>query len=233
MDPLSAGIGAAGSVLSSVIGNIGAKKREENARKANIEFWNMQNQYNTPKQQMQRFKEAGLNPNLIYGKGTPGLASPVSPAKAAPYKMENPINSMVQAGLAPLQGNKMLADTAKAIQDTEKSKIDTKLLETNFDSLVELQSYQTATAFQNLLQSQIATVVKDNTKREKINQEITKLAILNQDLDIRESQANVERFKSDLADQGITINDNIIHRLLGLAAQAIGIDIKSMEFPIK
>ncbi len=30
--------------------------------------WNMQNQYNSPKEQMIRFKEAGLNPNLIYGQ---------------------------------------------------------------------------------------------------------------------------------------------------------------------
>lgn len=30
--------------------------------------WNMQNQYNSPKEQMARFKEAGLNPNLIYGQ---------------------------------------------------------------------------------------------------------------------------------------------------------------------
>jgi len=30
--------------------------------------WNMQNSYNSPKEQMARFKEAGLNPNLIYGQ---------------------------------------------------------------------------------------------------------------------------------------------------------------------
>ena len=30
--------------------------------------YNMQNAYNSPKQQMARFKEAGLNPNLIYGQ---------------------------------------------------------------------------------------------------------------------------------------------------------------------
>jgi hypothetical protein len=32
--------------------------------------WNMQNAYNSPSQQMQRFKEAGLNPNLVYGQMT-------------------------------------------------------------------------------------------------------------------------------------------------------------------
>lgn len=38
-------------------------------------FWNEQNMYNSPKAQMERFKEAGLNPFLIYGQGNPGNAS--------------------------------------------------------------------------------------------------------------------------------------------------------------
>lgn len=39
-----------------------------------LEMWNLQNRYNTPANQMKRFKEAGLNPNLVYGQGTPGNA---------------------------------------------------------------------------------------------------------------------------------------------------------------
>lgn len=31
--------------------------------------------YNSPAEQMKRFDEAGLNPNLIYGQGTPGITS--------------------------------------------------------------------------------------------------------------------------------------------------------------
>lgn len=32
-----------------------------------LEMWNRANKYNTPLMQMKRFKEAGLNPNMIYG----------------------------------------------------------------------------------------------------------------------------------------------------------------------
>lgn len=39
------------------------------------QMWHMQNLYNTPQNQMARFKQAGLNPNLIYGQGSPGNAS--------------------------------------------------------------------------------------------------------------------------------------------------------------
>lgn len=40
----------------------------ERQKADNIAFWNMQNAYNSPSSQMARFKEAGLNPNLIYGQ---------------------------------------------------------------------------------------------------------------------------------------------------------------------
>lgn len=43
----------------------------------NLQFWAMQNAYNSPQAQMQRFQEAGLNPNLIYGQGNSGNASSV------------------------------------------------------------------------------------------------------------------------------------------------------------
>lgn len=38
----------------------------------NYWMWNQQNEYNSPLNQMLRLKEAGLNPNLMYGKGTTG-----------------------------------------------------------------------------------------------------------------------------------------------------------------
>lgn len=44
----------------------------------NLELWNLQNQYNLPKNQMARFRDAGLNPNLIYGQGNSGNAAPIS-----------------------------------------------------------------------------------------------------------------------------------------------------------
>ena len=41
----------------------------EQARQHDVSMWNAQNEYNTPAMQMQRLKEAGLNPNLVYGSG--------------------------------------------------------------------------------------------------------------------------------------------------------------------
>lgn len=37
-----------------------------------LHMWNLNNAYNDPSAQMQRFKQAGLNPNLVYQQGNPG-----------------------------------------------------------------------------------------------------------------------------------------------------------------
>ena len=50
------------------------KKLAQHTFNKNVEMWKMQNKYNEPKNQMARLKSAGLNPNLMYGKGTPGNA---------------------------------------------------------------------------------------------------------------------------------------------------------------
>lgn len=70
---------------SGIIGNLFQKRNIKLQKEANLELanfaygkdqemWHMQNLYNSPKSQMQRFQQAGLNPNLIYGKGTAGNA---------------------------------------------------------------------------------------------------------------------------------------------------------------
>lgn len=41
----------------------------EKEKARDIEFFNMQNDYNDPSRQMQRLSEAGLNPNMVYGNG--------------------------------------------------------------------------------------------------------------------------------------------------------------------
>lgn len=39
-----------------------------------LEMWQRQNAYNAPAQQMQRWTDAGLNPNLVFSQGNPGNA---------------------------------------------------------------------------------------------------------------------------------------------------------------
>lgn len=89
-------INSAGSINASILGNSGNRKAQERARKANIEFWQMQNEYNSPTAQMQRLQEAGLNPNLVYGTGVnaAGNADKIAPAQAEKYSFENPLRNI-------------------------------------------------------------------------------------------------------------------------------------------
>ena len=92
--------GLIGSLGASLISNRGARNRQRLADLQNIKFWEMQNAYNTPKEQMKRLKDAGLNPNLIYGSNAnTGVAGSVSPSKASPYNIQNPVPSAVQTAL--------------------------------------------------------------------------------------------------------------------------------------
>lgn len=42
------------------------------------EFWDITNKYNSPEEQMNRLRQAGLNPHLVYGKGADVTASSLS-----------------------------------------------------------------------------------------------------------------------------------------------------------
>lgn len=72
--------GALGSITGGDLLGLGADlfnnsanaKAQREANEANIRLWRMQAEYNKPKNQMARFQEAGLNPNLIYSQGNPG-----------------------------------------------------------------------------------------------------------------------------------------------------------------
>lgn len=76
------------SIGSSVGGSLGSyfdeRSSVNDAYKQNVNLWNLQNAYNHPKEQMKRLKEAGLNPNLVYGSGNVTgntTSSPVSPGR--------------------------------------------------------------------------------------------------------------------------------------------------------
>jgi hypothetical protein len=55
-----------------------SEKMYEKQKADSYVAWTAQNEYNSPKAQMSRFQEAGLNPNLIYGQGNSGNSGAVS-----------------------------------------------------------------------------------------------------------------------------------------------------------
>lgn len=54
-------------------------QENEKAYQRNLQMWNLQNEYNSPTQQMARLRSAGLNPNLVYGSGVTGNSAGSAP----------------------------------------------------------------------------------------------------------------------------------------------------------
>lgn len=176
-----------GSLASTFLGNIGSKSRQKLADRQNVAFWKMQNEYNLPKNQMQRLKDAGLNPNLIYGSspaGASGSAGSIAPSKAAPYNFQNPVppsNLLVnsQIELNKTQGTKNLADSAKSKADTDK-----------------IQALLGQQVKQLQIGNDIASIkleVSDRTKQSQVNQIVASANIAELGAVIKETEADYAR----------------------------------------
>lgn len=55
------------------------QQENEKAYQRSLKMWNLQNEYNSPTQQMARIRTAGLNPNLVYGNGVTGNSAGSTP----------------------------------------------------------------------------------------------------------------------------------------------------------
>jgi len=78
-----AGIQTAGNFINSIFGNKQRQKMADLQYQRSIKDRDNEREYMSPKQQMARFKEAGLNPHLIYGQGTQASAG-AQPSYQAP-----------------------------------------------------------------------------------------------------------------------------------------------------
>lgn len=92
--------------------------------KFNVDMWKMQADYNSPQAQMQRFQEAGLNPNLVYGQGTNGnMSSAPEQGVATPPNFTPAMQKLAEAfNIAGLR--KAVADAKHAEADARSAKTD-------------------------------------------------------------------------------------------------------------
>jgi len=113
--------------------------------------WNMQNMYNSPEAQMKRFKDAGLNPHLIYGQMT--TASPIktpdakAPDYVAPKVDPEGLNVLgkqyaletqrLQLENMQKQGQLITAQTLKTNSETDWKNLNTKFGKDSFQTRLE------------------------------------------------------------------------------------------------
>lgn len=100
-----------------------------------LELMKYQNDFNSPAAQMQRFKDAGLNPNLVYGQGTPGnmLSKPSVPQQAPSRAPQISFQLPDFSGMLLQQSQRELTDT-KVGESTAKQdlmRVQQKVAENN------------------------------------------------------------------------------------------------------
>lgn len=95
------------------------KEAATTAYNRTLDLMNITRAYDTPAAQMQRFREAGLNPNLIYGQMQGGIQPPSAP-QSAPSNMVAPQTEPIQ--LAQTRLLKAEAE-AKEIENARKPEL--------------------------------------------------------------------------------------------------------------
>lgn len=111
-------ISSAGTIASNAINAIAQSSINKRTKDYNIQMyaqqrkdatadWNKQNEYNSPAAQMARFKAAGLNPNLIYGRGDSGNAAPVRSSSPQAWNPKAPDYSGIGQSIGQYYNTKM------------------------------------------------------------------------------------------------------------------------------
>ena len=119
-----------------------------------LEDWEKANQYNSPAQQMQRLKEAGLNPHLIYGSGS--ATSNAAPVRSTDTPSWNPSIPDVGSGIASAgaQGVQAYLDTQR--MENQNKLVDAQILKT----LTDVDSTKLNMETKKMLQESQATYAK-------------------------------------------------------------------------
>ena len=204
------------SLGSDLLSNRGAKSRQNLANKQNVEFWNMQNAYNTPKQQMSRLKDAGLNPNLIYGSNAnTGVAGSIAPSKASPYNVQNPV---------PLQTMLLGAQIKNLNSITDKNNAQTKQTLGLTPSLIGRSEKQLQIDTEKAFQEGIRSGQIKDQEVAKTKSLVNKAMLDFENQSYRKVETN---FKKGLMDMGVSPDGNFGTSVLKLLTQGFKIFLES------
>lgn len=150
---------------------------------------NSQNQYNSPKQTMQRLKEAGLSPNLVYGNGAQSQTAQIRGSSSSPGSAEAPkVDNKYMAGAAQTGLN-----AANSTLQYVKGKVETDNLQKQADLLVS-QKLNVDADTNNKLQTKETSAFTLEQLQRNADEMAKKLALENQktEVEIPKIQADTQ-----------------------------------------
>lgn len=221
---------------SNILSNIGRKKREsdkrfydyqqeQSRRKYDQAMWDKVNKYNNPIAQMERLKNAGLNPNLIYGSSpgsAVGNAQSIGQGKqltgqAPQYQIDNPMTPFMDTKVKQAQSNNLNTAAMKNIAQSN-------LTDQQANRIQKLLASDITMAEQGAKQSKIKTNMDKLTNKAMSNKQTgiavkyaTETSNLLLDNQIKEAQTEVQNLNKFLASNGIRPGDPLWFRFFGVA----------------
>jgi len=146
---------AAASLASSGINAAASRSNAKHQMEMQSELIRQQNEYNTPANQMARFKEAGLNPYLAYSQGNAGNQSQIADYQSDAFHTD--VGSALSQGVGMLsqfqdmkvkqaQVDNLEAQSENVRQETSNAQLDAIMKGynnkiRNFDLFVKSQTY--------------------------------------------------------------------------------------------
>ena len=116
-------LGLALNIGSTILGNKSRKSAEQRSFERQKDLFDYMNKYNTPAKQMERLREAGLNPALMYGQGTTGNASSMPTANMGARTDMGDIANLQQAGVGmATQDSVISANISRGIQSLQEAR---------------------------------------------------------------------------------------------------------------
>lgn len=195
--------------------------REQNdlSRQWNEKVWHMQNEYNLPKNQLARLVDSGLNPALMYGEATSGLAQNVNGSYGAastnpsqlPQAIGNVQNSMIARENFQVQMDNVRASTDLMRSQAIKNSADADLARAD---IIKGQRDSYSKFYENQLQFRRFVDI-EKPQFEKYSQQVD--ASIEQ---VRHYIANLDadtKYKGEKSRQvGVDINNSILTTMQNL-----------------
>lgn len=236
------GLGIADTAVNTASSLFGAKKQDYYQRRqmsiaqdyqkelmnkqynAQLQMWNLQNEYNSPSAQVERLREAGLNPALVYGNGNAltAASSMTAPSGSAPSNsgpsVSMPKSNLMQSYLMSIQGdsyragirrteediqvlreqaNKLRTEQLLDLANVDARKLGNQLLRDTFDEEVKRVRIANEESQQRIAQSQSTEAVNYKTL-EEIDARIAEKAAHVRSLDASSRLSHVTAYMQEL-----------------------------------
>ena len=193
----------------------------------NLENWKLQNAYNSPKAQMERYREAGLNPNLIYGQGTPGNAGALPGYDTPRVDLETPrfdLASVADNAITAYYDSKVKQAQVKATEaSATKARVDALLsmsrsIGQNISNALRSRTFDYSVEAASLaVQRESQNLINDMKRGALLDQQVEHAKnVIEQDKVYYQklvAEADEAKIKAEMWKDGVNPNDPLLYRV--------------------